>query len=165
MKNQPNRDYKSNDVVYTPEPLAIQILQHFNPQGKLLEPCKGNGAFYNNMSEPKDYCEIADDKDFFTYTDKVDWIITNPPWSQFKPFLKHSMELADNIVFLVTVNHLWTKARIKMINDAGFSIKEILLFDMPNTFPQSGFQLGAIHLQRGYTDYIKLSSLPHDNKG
>lgn len=154
MNLQPNRNYKSNDIVYTPIELAQYILEHFNPQGFILEPCKGNGAFYNLMCEPKDYCEIAENKDFFEYTQHVDWIVTNPPWSLFRKFLEHSMNIADNIVFLITINHMWTKARIRMIQNASFGIKEILLLNTPNNFPQSGFQLGAIHLQKGYSGNI-----------
>ena len=88
---------------------------------------------------------------FFDYTKKVDWIITNPPWSKITPFLKHSLEIAENVVFLVTVNHMWTECRIRAIRDAGFKIKEILLIDWPDKsygFPKSGFQLGVIHIKR-----------------
>lgn len=161
MKNQPNRDYNSNDVVMTPKSLAYEIDKHFNPIGKILEPCCGDGVFIDVIHERQtgihvDWCEINKGRDFFDYDEKVDWIITNPPWSKIRPFLQHSMEVADNIVFLVTVNHLWTKARIRDIREAGFGIKEIMLIDMPKEFPQSGFQLGAIHLQRDWKGDIKL---------
>jgi len=165
MKSQPNRDYNSNDVVMTPDKLAYEIIQNFLPTsvlltGKMLEPCCGNGAFLKYMTGA-DWCEINKDRDFFDYDKKVDWIITNPPWSKIRPFLQHSMEVADNIVFLVTVNHLWTKARIRDIKEAGFGIKEIMLVDMPKEFPQSGFQLGAIHLQRDWKGDIKFNDALH----
>ena len=147
MKNQPNRNCKSDDVVMTPEPLCKEIVEHFKPTEKILEPCKGTGNFLKYMKA--DWCEINEGKDFFDYDKKVDWIITNPPWSQIRPFLKHSMKVADNIVFLVTVNHLWTKARIRDLKESGFWVKEILLLDIPKEFPQSGFQLGAILITRG----------------
>jgi hypothetical protein len=58
------------------------------------------------------------------------------------------MSLAPDIVFLLTVNHVWTKARIRDIRATGSRLREIVLLDMPGGFPQSGFQPGAVHLQR-----------------
>ena len=159
MKSQPNRNYKSDDVVMTPRPLAKAIIDRFKPTGLILEPCKGDGAFSDQMT--CDWCEIKEGVDYLTthFGVKHDWIVTNPPWSQIRPFLKKAMEDADNIVFLVTVNHLWTKARLRLIEEHGFGIEEIALCDTPKEFPQSGFQLGAIKISRGYTGPIKLSRL------
>src|SRR3546814_6513102 len=55
--------------------------------------------------------------------------ITNPPWSKFKEFLIHSMHLSENIVFLAPINHFITKARLRLINEANFGIREFLLVD------------------------------------
>ena len=148
MKYQPNRNYKSNDIVYTPDELAKSIVNHFNPVGKILEPCCGAGVFLQYLPNA-DWCEIERGRDFFDCQGHYEWIITNPPWSKIRDFLFHSMELADNIVFLMTVNHAFTKARIRDVREAGFSIREIALVDTPREFPQTGFQLGAIHYARG----------------
>lgn len=158
MKSQPNRNYKSDDVVYTPRGLAKRIINHFKPHGLVLDPCMGDGAFYDQIeNERKEWCEISKGVDFFEYNTACDWIISNPPYSIFRSFLQHSMELADNIVFLITVNHIWTKARIKDIRECGFGIKEIYCCDTPSNFPPSGFQYGAVHFKRGWTGEIKLS--------
>jgi hypothetical protein len=150
-----------NDVVYTPEYLTEQIVKYFNPTGKLLEPCKGSGNFLKYMPNA-DWCEIQEGIDFFDYHKKVDWIITNPPYSIFRKFLNHSMEVSDNIVFLVTINHIWLKARLRDIENMNFGIKEILLIDTPNEFPQSGFQYGVIHFKKNYIGDIKLSKLRYE---
>lgn len=158
MKYQPNRNYNSNDVVMTPEYLARALVKHFNPQGNGLEPCCGSGnilKFLNNA----DWCEITKNKDFFDYYTPVDYIFTNPPWSKIRNFLQHAMELAKDIYFLITINHIWTKARLKDINKNHFAIKEICIFETPKDFPQSGFQLGMVHLSKNYTGLIKLSYL------
>ena len=105
MKNQPNRNYKSDDVVMTPEDLAIKLIEHFKPQGKGLEPCRGTGNIWNHLDNA-DWCEITEGKDFFDYSEHVDYIFTNPPWSQVRKFLLHSYELADEIYMLFTINHL-----------------------------------------------------------
>lgn len=158
MKYQPNRDYDSNDDIQTPPELAERIIKHFKPQGRTLEPCRGDGNFLRFMPDAN-WCEIKEGRDFFTWNQKVDWVVTNPPWSQIRRFLQQAMMFADNIVFLVTINHLWTKARIRDIVEYGFGIKEICLLEMPKTFPQSGFQLGAIHLARNWRGTITLTDL------
>lgn len=59
----------------------------------------------------------------------------------------------------MTVNHVWTKARVRDIYDARYGIKEICLVEMPLTFPQSGSQLGAVHVARGWRGPITLSDI------
>lgn len=158
MRYQPNRNYISDDVVQTPAHMAERIVNHFKPSGRILEPCCGEGNFLAHM--PGAYwCEIKKGRDFYSWKEPVNWIVTNPPWSQIRAFLGHGMEVADNIVFLMTINHVWTKARIRDIKENSFGIKEIALVEMPPTFPQSGFQLGAIHIQRGWTGDITFSDI------
>lgn len=159
MKSQPNRNYISNDVVMTPIELCETLYHHFAPKGKILEPCRGVGNFYNTFTQAKDWCEITEGKDFFTYHKKVDSIMTNPPWSQVRAFLNHAMCLANDIYFLITINHLWTKARIRDIHQNGFGIREICIFDTPSNFPQSGFQVGMVHIERGYVGDIVFNYL------
>lgn len=159
MKYQANRNYSSDDVVMTPIPLAEKLVKHFQPKGKGLEPCKGSGNIYLFLSNA-DWCEINEGKDFFDYTQKVDYIFTNPPWSKIRPFLQPSMEIADDIYFLFTINHLWTKARLRDIKESGFGIVEICIFDTPKEFPQSGFQCGMVHIKRDYKEnFIKITKL------
>jgi hypothetical protein len=158
MRYQPNRDYISDDVVQTPIEMARRIVDHFQPTGKVLEPCRGKGHFLRHLPGA-DWCEIKEGKDFYDWTKPVDWIVTNPPWSQIRPFLGHAMSVADNIVFLMTVNHVWTKARLRDVRERQYGIREIALVEMPPEFPQSGFQLGAIHYQRGWDGDIAFSDI------
>jgi len=155
----PKTNQPEQDVVYTPKFLAKQIIDHYNPSGIILEPCKGDGAFYDFLPEGSPWCEISLGKDFYEYTDKVDWIITNPPWSILRPFLGHAMKIqADNIVFLFNFNALMTKARLRDIISNGYGIAEIYCVDTPSTeetgWPQAGFQLGAVNIKRGHTGPI-----------
>lgn len=163
MKMQPNRNYKSDDVVMTPIDLAEKLVKHFNPQGKGLEPCCGTGNILKFL-EDADWCEISKGKDFFDYNKKVDYIFTNPPFSQIRKFLQHSIEIADDIYFLCTINHLWTKARLRDIQSAGFGIKEICIFDTPKNFPQTGFQLGMFHINKGWNGDIRFNKLNYKYK-
>ena len=158
MRCQPNRNYVSDDVVQTPPEMAQRLVRHFKPQGHVLEPCCGKGHFLKVMPGAS-WCELSKGRDFFDWDQEVDWIVTNPPWSKIRPFLGHAMTVADHIVFLMTVNHAWTKARLRDVKEAGFGIKEIALLEMPLTFPQSGFQLGAVYYARGWDGDIRFTDL------
>lgn len=155
-----------NDLVMTPRPLAKVIIDHFHPEGAILDPCRGDGAFYDQYPAGcvRDWCEVREGRDFLKNWpapwEHYEWVITNPPWSLFRPFLRRSMEVADNVVFLCTVNHFWLKARLRDIGEASFGFREILLVPTPpKPWPQSGFQLGAVHLQRGWDGPTKVSPL------
>lgn len=159
MKYQANRNYKSNDVVMTPEYLAKKLVNYFKPKGKGLEPCRGTGNIYKYLKNA-DWCEITENKDFYEYNKQVDYVFTNPPWSDIKNFLTKALSVSkSDVYFLCTINHLWTKSRQKLIRDAGFYVKEILCFETPKEFPQSGFQVGMIHLKKGKAKACKISFL------
>ena len=164
MKKQSNRNYKSTDEVMTPYPLALALVNHFKPVGVVLEPCKGEGVFIkalelqDGVDEIK-WCEISEGRDFFDFKGRVDWIITNPPWSKMRTFLQHAYTLADDVAYLMTINHCWTKARRRDREEAGFGIKEICITQVPPNFPQTGFELGIVHFKRGYVGDIKLSKI------
>lgn len=144
-----------NDDIQTPIYLAQKIVSHFKPTGKILEPCCGDGSFLKAMPMAE-WCEIKRGKDFLTIDGHWDWIITNPPYSQYRKFLNKSMEVADNIVFLQLINATFYRARLKDMFTKKFGIKEILIFDAPKEFPQFGFQLGCVYYKKDYNDDIKL---------
>lgn len=155
----PPKNTPEKDIVMTPEWLAKEIIEHFSPSGIILDPCRGEGAFYDNFNiDTKEWCELAEGVDFLTYNKRVDWIITNPPWSKMQQFLAHGMKISDNIVYLTTINHYTTKRRIRDMRENNFAIKEVYCVPTPRKpWPQLGFQLGAIHTQRGYTGDTKIS--------
>ena len=64
MRSQPNRNYKSDDVVMTPDSLAVKLVEHFNPQGVGLEPCRGSGNIWRHLPFAE-WCEITEGRDFF----------------------------------------------------------------------------------------------------
>ena len=141
-----------NDCVMTPEYVCKQIVDHFKPNGKILEPCCGNGNFLKVMKA--DWCEIDKGVDFMDAKGNWDWIITNPPYSKYRDFLNKSMEVADNIVFLQLINATFYKARLRDLKSKNFGIKEIWMIDTPKEFPQFGFQMGCVHYQKNYKGNI-----------
>jgi len=160
VRYQPNRDYRSNDDIQTPRALAAALVTALAPQGSILEPCSGDGAFLQVLPSDARWCEIKRGRDFLTWQGRVDWIITNPPWSQIRSFLQKSFVVADHVAFLMTVNHAWTRARLRDAREAGFGLRKIILVDTPRSFPPSGFQLGMVVYARNYGGSLDLVWLP-----
>ncbi len=147
-KNSPDKD-----LIMTPPDLAQKIVSRFNPWGKCLEPCYGDGAFLDAMlpyAATLQKCELSDNIDFFEWPQKdYDWIITNPPFSKYANFLEKSLSIANNVVFYGTVCHILSlKKRLRIIKEAGFYIREVLFTETPKGWKTGGFQCGAILLRR-----------------
>lgn len=143
-------DLNINDVVFTPIKIAKEIIDIFMPDGKCLEPCMGEGAFFNLLPKGSDWCEITKGKDFYDYNEKVDWIVTNPPYSDFDKFLSHSFELAENVVFLVPVAKVFKSwGTMMQIKKYGGITKVWFVPSSRCGFP-FGFPAGAFHFKKGY---------------
>ncbi len=151
-----------NDKVYTPDHIVGEVLGIFlpkvGPQDVLLEPFRGEGAFYNKLPPLRtEWCEIDDGVDFLTYDNTVDWIITNPPYSIFKEVLPKMLEVADNIVIVIPVNKLLSSMpRLMDIKRAGSNIRHIHYLGSGRQlkFP-FGFPVAAIWIQRDYEGRIE----------
>lgn len=160
----PGRNQPEKDLVMTPRYVAQQIVDFYAPSGRLLDPARGQGAFYDAMRQHSDdvhWCEIREGVDFLRWRQPVDWIITNPPWSKFRLFLQHAMRLAPNIVFLGTLSHFVLKARLRDIERAGYGIAQVLLIPQPPfPWPASGFQPAAALVRRGATSIFDADNTP-----
>lgn len=146
-----------SDIVYTPVSAAAGIVRWLNPKGKCLDPCKGDGAFYNYLPEGSEYCEIREGKDFFDCTQKFDWIIGNPPYSIFETFLQHSFSLANDVAFLVPTNKVFQRQIImERINNWG-GVKGIIIYGSGQMldFP-FGFSVGLFHFKKDYKGDTKI---------
>jgi hypothetical protein len=91
-----------NDLVYTDAEVAQRLIDHFRPTGGILDPCRANGAFYDNFPEPRYWCEARDGRDFLACNEPFDRIMTNPAWSKklYRAISQHAFEIAENVVFL-----------------------------------------------------------------
>ena len=143
---------KPNDDIMTPVEISKKILEMFDIKGTILEPFKGDGSFYNQFPDDcnKDWCEIKENKDFLEYNKKVDWIISNPPYSIFDEVLEHSFEIADNIVYLVPLSKVVSSmGRIRKIKAYGGVPYIYIMSASKCNFP-FGFPVCVIHIQRNY---------------
>lgn len=162
----PTRSSPELDVVYTPRAMARDVVKHFRPSGVLLEPCKGDGNFLEAFPADADarWCEIQQGSDFFDWYEPVDWIVSNPPWSEFRAFNLHAMGLAKNIVWVIPLVHFSGRARIRDVRDAGFGLREILLLETPKEWPQGGLQVAGVHLKSGYAGRTRVGALVQGRK-
>lgn len=146
------------DRVMTPDWCAQDMVAWFRPEGRILEPCRGDGAIFKRLPPGSLWCEIAEGRDFYAFTDRVDWIISNPPYSQLRPWMRHSFTLADEIVYLIPLRNL--------VSGFGF-IQEVYAFGgirhirFYGTGNRLGFPMGnaicAIQISRGYPGAITVS--------
>ena len=156
-----------SDNVMTPTHIAEAIVERYKPKGFVLEPARGTGNIFNELKKPKDWCEINQNRDFFDYNKKVDWIITNPPYSIYDLFLEHCFEVADNVVLLVPIAKAFKSMRVeKMVSEYG-GLKEIWLMGSGTKCGFAfGFPTGCLYYKRGYKGDIKYvigMSIPSDN--
>ena len=156
---------RGDDIVMTPAVVARGVVDHFKPSGRILDPCRGNGAFSDHMPGCS-WCEIREGRDFFNWRDDVDWIVSNPPYSVFSQFLRHSLNVAENIVYLIPINKIFNSDRlIREIWKWG-GVPEIHVVGAGSSlgFP-IGFAIGAVHFQRGFSGSTRVSFMAPEIAG
>jgi len=126
----------------TPSSLAIELIKEINilETDIVLEPFKGEGAFFDNLPTcQKEWCEITQGRDWLSYTDKVDWVISNPPFrldngikrenAFFKILLHYSKQVNKGIAFLGNDYCLstLTPKRIQQLKENGLYLHNIVV--------------------------------------
>ena len=139
-----------NDIWMTPDAIAADMVRHFKPSGRILEPCKGDGAFVRAMPGCE-WCEVREGRNFFDWREQVDWIISNPPYSIYTPFHDHALNMAANVVWLIPIHKPFgSTQRVKALREWGW-IKHIRIYGRSRSYGLDvGFVCGAVHFQRGW---------------
>jgi hypothetical protein len=147
----------TQDVVYTPEWAARDMVQFFKPSGEILEPCKGEGVFLKYMPSAK-WCEISEGKDFFAWNEPVDWLVGNPPYRMFGKWMYHSMEISQNILYLLPCDKPFISTKMLKQMALWGRIKHMRVYGNGTKlgFP-IGFAVGALLFQRGYHGPMDIS--------
>ena len=148
-----------SNVHFTDRSVARDIVEFYSPSGRVLEPFKGDGAFYEPLSEHLkskhgsglDWCEIDEGRDFLSYDQQVDWIITNPPFSTMTEMMEKAFQISQNTVFLIPISKYFSSGpRIKLSKSMA-GLKN--MFHV-GTGREIGFDIGfpfaAMHFQKGY---------------
>ena len=154
----------SSDVVFTPDWLARRIVSLFDIQGSVLEPCKGEGAILKYLPPNTEWCELAEGKNFYNYNKKVDWIITNPPYSDFDRFLYYSLKISSNFVFLAPLSKIFKNMRnINNILKWGNFVSIHILPANKAGFPFN-LPCAIYYMKKGYTGETKILSFDYENQ-
>lgn len=152
------KDY--SDVHFTDSEVARRIVAHFQPGGRCLEPFAGEGAFLQHLPEGSQWCELSKGIDFFGWTEPVDWIVTNPPFSNLTQVFDHAFQIADNCVFLIPISKYWSSAPRMALAARYGGLVEILHVGAGRRIGfDIGFPFAAMHFRRGYCGPIKLTEL------
>lgn len=154
---------RDNDKCMTPPAIAKRLVEllPIPEQATLLDPFRGQGAFFDNfpMGGVRNYCEIDEGIDFFNEHGKYDWIISNPPYSIFDAVLDHSFELADNVCYLVPLSKVFSSmGRIRKQKAYG-NIKEMWVLSASSCGFPFGFPAAFVWWQKGYDGDTKIELL------
>lgn len=155
------------DVVYTPDWVARDMCDFFKPSGRILEPCAGDGVFLKYLPPETEWCEIEKGRDFFSWRERVDWIVGNPPYSTdlFLRWLSHSFHLAADVVYVTPTNKIFQSWSVMDRITRYGGIRAMLVYGGGNGvgFP-FGFSVGAFHFQRGWKGETQISfRKPHQD--
>lgn len=136
------------------------LYREFGPFDDALDPCAGDGAFYDALPHPKEWCEIQRGRDFLDFVGRADLVVTNPPFSEgFTEIYRHCFRTADNVALLLPIGIvLGLRNRVMIARDAGFGVRAVLFLPRryaPGPFRQSGVQIGVVYWRRGYTGRAK----------
>lgn len=151
-----------NDKCMTPRKVAEQLC-YLLPV-KMLDSCldafAGENAFYNSLPSLNiDWCEIDRGRDFFEYHKKVDWIISNPPYSILDAVLDHSFEIANNVAYLVPLSKVFSSmGRIRKWQAYG-NIKKIWILSASRCGFPFGFPAAFVWWERGYNGATEIIEL------
>ena len=125
---------------YTPREVAKELLKDVEFKGDdiTLEPCKGDGAFYDIIPFEKDWCEIDQGRDIFVYPfdRKFTKVIVNPPYKSnhqnvsdrkniCMKFIFRCFELCSEECWFLVNLKMWnsfTPVRLRKIRDMGFNL-------------------------------------------
>lgn len=149
---------KRGDVVYTPDWVALDMCSHFEPAGRVLDPCRGEGVFERYLWGDTDWCEISEGRDFFDWSETVDWVVGNPPYSLTRKWFRHSYEIADNLLYLVPLRNIFSGyGFLREIAEYG-GFKEIRYYGTGSKlgFPM-GNAVGAVHIVRAWDDATEIT--------
>lgn len=145
------------DVVFTPDNVAQMIVDYFNPTGLCLDPCRGEGAFFKYLPcDSREWCEITEGRDFFDYHTKVDWIISNPPFSDLNDFLVHSFEISKNVVYLTPCDKIFNSWNRILAFEKFGGIKTLLIMHPSKCKFKFGFPVGVFHFVKNYKGFTNI---------
>ena len=143
---------KKNDEFYTPKELALlcvyQMPLKYNDVW--LESAYGTGNFFSQF--PTNTINKFT-KDFFNWNEKVDYCVTNPPYSKLDDWFKHTIKISNKGFGLLLGWNNLTARRIEMANKEGFGLTKIIMFKVFKWFGMSCF----VVFEKGKDNIIQIN--------
>ena len=116
---------EAKDVFYTP--LSV-VKKHISlitssQEDVWYDPFAGKHIYLDNFpTTNKQYTEISEGKDFFTFDKKVDIICSNPPYSCIDAVLEKSVSLNPRVISYLLLEGKLTPKRMEYMNANGYSL-------------------------------------------
>jgi len=108
----------SQEFYPTPKNTITSIINEIRWDGisTFCEPCKGDGVIYDKIPIPdkdKYYFELSEGTDYLNpvNSQKVDLILTNPPFSLAEKFIIKAIQEAKCVIMLQRINFLGSQTR------------------------------------------------------
>lgn len=134
------------DFYPTPRWGTEALLKHINFNGVILEPCCGDGAMAEVLKE-KTNCEVissdlydrgyGEKRDFLSYKNSIDNIVTNPPFNIAEDLLLHAFKLYEKkICFLLRAAFLESSRRYNNIFSINPPAKVLIFSERLSLYPK-----------------------------
>ena len=150
MGQNPSTRAQGNNRIYTPEWAVDDMITFFKVSGKVLDPCRGLGAFSDKIHNCL-WCEIDEGLDFYDWKESVDCTIGNPPYSEIRKFTLHAMSFSDRIIFLIPVWKAFNALGLMQASKLYGDVKRIRVYGGGGKlgFPM-GNAVGAVEWCKGW---------------
>lgn len=137
-KNLATQMEKDKSIVMTNPEMAKDLISliPFQKGDIVMEPCRGDGAFYNHLKEmdiTAEWCEIDEGRDYLDYDGEVDITLSNPPFAPRKLFWDFHMKAMDTtrreiywLINMLSLNVFTTK-RLTIMREKGWFINNLTI--------------------------------------
>ena len=154
---------EAKDVFYTPLTVVKTHIASIRslPTDRWLDPFAGKHIYYDNFPAcaAKDYTEISEAKDFFAYTEPVDVICSNPPYSILDKVLEHSVALNPRVISYLLLEGKMTPKRLEFMNSKGYALTGMY---MCKVFKWYGMAVAYTFTKTGLTTATNTPTLIYD---
>ncbi len=145
---------RTNDFYPTPTWATHALMKRENFSGTIWEPAAGRGDMskvietYNPQVRSSELETGADvygiqGVDFLKTEDRVDHIITNPPFKHAKEFVEHAKTCANHkVAMFLKLVFLESAGRYEFFQDREFPLKKVWVFSKRVTLYKDGEQNG-----------------------
>lgn len=118
-----NGNRRANDFYPTPKECVYALVDFLKMpySARIWEPACGDGAIVDALADRGYHnvfgTDIQTGTDFLTEKKgRVDWIITNPPFSLAEKFIRHANEMQVPFAYLLKIQY-WNSAKRKSLYD------------------------------------------------